>query len=206
MAFYQPKPPKPKVRWQLAVPCIPEVIDDALAGQPIPGFKRLRRDFRCLTPPEIHAIGKRIYRSVSTAENLEEAVFYFNVAADMDYPPSQNMYAFCLDQSLNPGTASYGYFSTLDLGPSEFKRKEMISNYKRAAQAGHKRALNNLGVCYIQGNGVNVDVEKGMNLLFQSKQAGDKLGSKNYAAFTENHNIPHKQLTFAFGGRIGARG
>jgi hypothetical protein len=57
-----------------------------------------------------------------------------------------------------------------------------------------------------QGNGVNVDVDKGMNLLFQTKQAGYKLESRNYAAFAENHNIPHKQLTFAFWSRIGARG
>jgi TPR repeat protein len=167
----------------------------------------LKRDFRFLTPPEIHAIGKKLYRSVSGQGDLEEAILYFSIAAEMDYPPSQNMYAYCLDQSLNPETASYGYFSTIDLGSVEFKKRTMIKYYKLAAQAGHKRALNNLGVCYIQGNGVTMDVEKGMNLLFDSKQAGDKLGSRNYDSFTENHNIPHRQLSFTFStGRVGARG
>jgi TPR repeat protein len=75
----------------------------------------------------------------------------------------------------------------------------MIRYYRLAAEAGHGRALNNLGVCYIQGNGAPVDVERGMNLLYESKQAGDRLGALNYDTFTANHNIPQRRLTFAHG-------
>jgi TPR repeat protein len=77
----------------------------------------------------------------------------------------------------------------------------MIRNYQLACDAGHKRALNNLGICYIQGNGVPIDIEMGMNYLFQSKQAGDRLGARNYDTLTANHNIPTRRATFAYGRR-----
>jgi hypothetical protein len=34
----------------------------------------------------------------------------------MNYPPAQNHYGLCLSQSLNPVTALYGYFATINLG------------------------------------------------------------------------------------------
>jgi hypothetical protein len=200
MYVYQPRPPKRKVELQLAAPKLPPMINDVTEPLPI-AVKRSGRDFKGMSPPEIHAIGKSIYRSVSVKEDLEEAIFYFRMAAEMNYPPSQNMYAYCLDQSLNPGTSCYGYFSSLHLGSVEFKRREMIRYYKAAADAGHKRALNNLGVCYIQGNGVSPDVDLGIALLLQSKQLGDKLGTRNYDTFSANHNIPSRRLSFAYGGR-----
>jgi TPR repeat protein len=111
------------------------------------------------------------------------------------------MYAYCLDQSLNPGTSCYGYFTTLNLGTIDYKRREMIRYYKAAAEAGHPRALNNLGVCFIKGNGVPVDVEMGISMLFQSKELGDRLGSKNYDTFSANHARSAPRLAFAYGGR-----
>jgi TPR repeat protein len=76
----------------------------------------------------------------------------------------------------------------------------MIRFYRLAVEAEHKRALNNLGVCYIQGNGVPVDIEKGIALLLQSKQGGDCLGAKNYNTLTANEGIAGRRLTFAYGG------
>jgi TPR repeat protein len=200
MYVFQPRPVKRKVELQLAAPKLPPMINDVT--EPLPAaMRRNRRDFKGLTPKEIHAIGKSIYRSVSVKEDLEEAIFYFRVAAEMAYPPSMNMYAYCLDQSLNPGTSCYGYFTTLNLGSPDFKRREMIKYYRAAADAQHKRALNNLGVCYIQGNGVPPDPERGMELLLQSKELGDRLGSKNYDTFAANHSIPSRKLSFAYTGR-----
>ena len=40
--------------------------------------------------------------------------------------------------------------------------------------------------------------EKGMNLLFEAKQLGDRLGARNYDAFSKNHNLQGKKLTFSF--------
>jgi TPR repeat protein len=154
-----------------------------------------------LTAQEIYRIGKTLYRSVSVQSDLEDAIFYFKTAADMGYPPAQNMYAFCLDQCLNTETAVYGYFNSMNLGPPPFLKQEMIRYYRLACDAGHKRALNNLGICYVQGNGVPIDIEMGMNFLYQSKQAGDRLGARNYDTLTANHNIPNRKATFAYGRR-----
>lgn len=197
MYIFQEKPPVKKVELQLAPPSLPKVVNDA-PDEPTPGMKPMKRDLRCLSAQEIYAIGKGLYRTVSVKEDLEEAILYFSIAAEMNYPPAQNMFAYCIDQSLNPVTACYGYFSQIDLGPRKFREDQMIKFYTLAAEAEHKRALNNLGVCYIQGNGVEVDIERGMNLLFQSKQLGDRLGSRNYDAFAKNHNLQGKKLTFSF--------
>ena len=197
MYIFQPKPQPKKVELQLAPPSLPKITND-LPNDTKPGMKPMKRDLRCLTAPEIYAIGKSMYRTVSVREDLEEAILYFSIAAEMGYPPAQNMFAYCIDQSLNPVTACYGYFSEVDLGPKKFREDQMIKYYTLAAEAGHKRALNNLGVCFIQGNGVDVDIEKGMNLLFEAKQLGDRLGARNYDAFSKNHNLQGKKLTFSF--------
>ena len=201
MYIFRPKPAVRKVDFQLARPSLPEVVNDLNEPPSDCSMKPMKRDLRCLTAPEIYRIGKNLYHRVSVKEDLEEAILYFSIAAEMDYAPAQNMYAYCIDQSLNPVTEWYGHFEDIDLGPRKVREAEMIKYYTRAADAGHKRALNNLGVCYIQGNGVEVDIEKGMNLLYQSKQLGDKLGSRNYDAFSRNHNLPGKKLTFGFGSK-----
>jgi hypothetical protein len=199
MSVFQLLRQRRKVDWQLAAPELPQIVND-LEGPLVTPTGRPGGPFKGLTAQEIYRIGKEKYRNVSVQADLEEAITYFRVAAEMDYPPAQNKYAYCLDQSLNPGTAVCGYFAAINLGSVDYRKREMIKYYTLAAEAGHGRALNNVGVCYIQGNGVPVDIERGMNSLYESKRAGDRLGARNCDTFTANHNIPQRRLTFAYGG------
>jgi hypothetical protein len=74
-----------------------------------------------------------------------------------------NMYASCLDRSLNPWTGCYGYFTTIDLEPVDFKRRGMTRYEPGAWDAGDNLhltiwatiqgfyftpAVQNLGACY----------------------------------------------------------
>jgi TPR repeat protein len=199
MYVYQPRPPRRKVDWQIATPKLPPMTLDLKDQSPTLNTRVER--VKGMTAREIYRMAKAIYRSVTIQSDLEDAIFYFKMAADMDYPPAQNMYAFCLDQRLNDATAVYGYFSKIELGDEDFVRKEMIRYYRLACEAEHKRALNNLGICYIQGNGVPVNIEVGVSYLYRSKQAGDRLGARNYDAFTANHSNPNRKATFAYGRR-----
>ena len=48
--------------------------------------------------------------------------------------------------------------------------------YEKAAMQGHTRAQWLIGACYLQGIGVNKDVEKAENWLLKSAQSGDTDG------------------------------
>jgi TPR repeat protein len=196
MYIFQPRTIPRKVELQLATPQLPSIINDATDPLPSSGTRSAAK-IRGLTPPEIYRLAKAIYhRGVSVQEDLEEAIFYFKTAAEMNFPPAQNYYAMCLSQSLDPETAVYGYFATINLGTQDFVKREMIRNFTLAADAGHKRALNHLGMCYIQGRGVPVDTDKGLELLSASKALGDVLGSKNYDTYVAN--AKSRRNAFAF--------
>jgi TPR repeat protein len=200
MYIFRPTGVRRKVELQLAAPELPSVINDATDPLPSSGSSSMSK-IRGMSAPEIYRIAKAIYhRGVSVQADLEEAIFYFKVAADMGYAPAQNYYGMCLSQSLNPETAVYGYFGTIDLGTTNFRQGEMIRNYQLAVNAGHKRAMNNLGLCYIQGRGVPVDTERGVELLRISKELGDKIGSKNYDTYMANRKHPGKVHNFAYAG------
>jgi TPR repeat protein len=202
MHIYQPRPARRKVEFQLATPKLPPIANDSSGMLPQLGLQAKLANIKHLSAPEIYRLAKNIYhRRVSVQADLEEAILYFRVAAEMSFPPARNAYATCLQQTLNPETAVYGYFATISLGTPEGVLKEMIRNYELAAQAGHKRAMNNLGICYIQGQGVPVDVERGLAYLLQAKELGDKMGARNYDTFMTNRKIPGREMTFAYSGR-----
>jgi TPR repeat protein len=196
MYVFQPKGIRRKVELQLASPQLPSIINDATDPLPSSGPRSMSK-IRGLSAPEIYRLAKAIYhRGVSIQEDLEEAIFYFKTAADMGHPPAQNYYALCLLQSLKPETAVYGYFGTINLGTREFREREMIKFFTMAANAQHKRALNHLGMCLINGIGVPANIEKGIELLAASKALGDKLGSKNYDTYMAN--VKNRRSAFAF--------
>src|SRR4051794_10100449 len=50
--------------------------------------------------------------------------------------------------------------------------KLAVQCYKRAAELGHSDALMNLGLCYLQGNGVSQSCKKGIKYLKQCAKQG----------------------------------
>lgn len=195
---FHPKPAARKVDFQLSSPTLPVIKPDAVAPPPPTGFGTMRRNLRTLTPPEIHAIGKEHYEAGTNLEDLEEAVLYFSIAAEMGYAPAQNMYAYCLEESISQSNSRYKQYARLDLGSTEFREKQMIMYYTLAADSGHGRALSNLGICYVQGNGVSIDLEKGMRLLRESKERGDPMGTRNYDSFMQHHGLRGTKCSVAF--------
>ncbi|OHT09232.1 hypothetical protein TRFO_21980 [Tritrichomonas foetus] len=204
--IYQPKPPRKKVELQLAPPSLPYQLTDTdeinkarpqqSADAPMP---KMRNQLTFLTPQEIYQIGKSFYRDLHSIEDLEQAFIYFKTAAEMGYPPAQNKYAYCIDQVLNPESSKSEIFRHFDIDTRENNLKEMIKFYTLAADQNHKRALNNLAVCYIQGSGVAPDPEKALSLLKRSKDLGDRLGTRNYESFTRNYKSPKKNLEVKYG-------
>ena len=207
MFIYQPKPPRKKCELQLAPPSLPyQIVNDPEEkkttkkdedpSQPLP---KMRRQPNFLTAEEIYQIGKSFWKNLHTIEDLEQAYIYFKTAASMGYAPAQNKYAYCLDQVLHPTSAKSKLFRHFDIDTRENNLKEMIKYYTLAANQNHKRALNNLAVCYIQGNGVDQDPEKALQLLKKSKDLGDRLGTQNYESFSRNFRTPQNNLNVRYG-------
>lgn len=203
MYLYNPKPPRKKVELQLAPPNLPykvtdveEINDNMRDPPPLP---QVTTQLSFLTPEEIYQIGKSFYKELNTMDDLDQAFLYFKTAAEMGYAPAQNKYAYCIDQVLNPSSAKSPLFRNYRLSTTENNQKEMIRYYTLAANQNHKRALNNLGVCYIQGNGVPPNPEKALELLKRSKDLGDRLGTINYDSFSKNYNGSHKGIAVKYG-------
>ena len=203
MNIYNPKPPRKKVELQLAPPSLPyqvtdvEELNDQIHNPP--PLPQVTTHLSFLTPEEIYQIGKSFYKDLNTIDDLDQAVLYFRTAAEMGYAPAQNKYAYCIDQALNPSSAKSPLFRNLKLSTRENNQREMIHYYTLAANQNHKRALNNLGVCYIQGNGVTPNPEKALQLLKRSKELGDRLGTINYDSFSKNFNGPQKGFAVKYG-------
>ncbi|KAK8890917.1 hypothetical protein M9Y10_028117 [Tritrichomonas musculus] len=203
MYIYTPKQPRKKVELQLAPPNLPykvtdveEINDHANNPPPLP---QMTNQLSFLTPEEIYQIGKSFYKELHTIDDLDQAFLYFRTAAEMGYPPAQNKYAYCIDQVLNPSSAKSPLFRNYKLSSTKSNQEEMIRYYTLAANQNHKRALNNLGVCYIQGNGVTPNPEKALELLKRSKELGDRLGTINYDSFSKNYQTPQKGLAVKYG-------
>lgn len=58
--------------------------------------------------------------------------------------------------------------------------KEAVNWYTKAAEQDNAKACNNLGNCYLHGNGVKKDRAKAMELFEKAKDLGSEAGKNNY--------------------------
>lgn len=58
--------------------------------------------------------------------------------------------------------------------------KEAVNWYTKAAEQDNAKACNNLGNCYLHGNGVKKDRAKAMELFKKAKDLGSEAGKNNY--------------------------
>ena len=64
---------------------------------------------------------------------------------------------------------------------------QALEMYKAAARHGSSMGEYNLGVMYLEGNGVSKDVKKAEKLFYQSCQQGNELGCLGYGQLRSQH-------------------
>lgn len=64
--------------------------------------------------------------------------------------------------------------------------------YQKAVDQGNARAMNNLGVLYLKGDGVRLDERKAGALFKASADRGDSFGERNYADWLVDHPSLHR--------------
>ena len=64
--------------------------------------------------------------------------------------------------------------------------KKAFFQFKHAAEAGNSSGQNVLGFCYEYGKGVEIDLQKALELYQKSAKAGNSTGQFNLAICYEN--------------------
>lgn len=95
--------------------------------------------------------------------NIDQAVEYFEKSSDMGYPVAKRNLAIALENNNSTQT------------------EKIFSLYSEAAEKGDIIALNNLGCCYLSGDGVEEDVKKAIKCFEEAAQQGDELAKINLA-------------------------
>lgn len=95
--------------------------------------------------------------------DIDIATQYFEKAVSMDYAEAQRNLAIILEQN-----------SSSDL-------ERIFSLYEAAAQQKDPAALNNLGCCYLDGDGVEADIKKAIKCFERAVDQNDTLAMINLA-------------------------
>jgi hypothetical protein len=99
------------------------------------------------------------------AHDLKEAVKYYRLAAEQNYPPALRALGLC-----------YEYGNGVEKDPVEAVRL-----YQIAADLNHPDSINSLGWCYETGIGTEKDMDKAVSLYTQAAQLGEPYAQQNLA-------------------------
>ena len=134
-----------------------------------------------------YTTGKNYLNGVGTEQNYGRAAYYYKIAADKGDTEAQFYLGTLYDRGLgvpedpimamkyfqSAGThvsnaqnwIGYHFYEGRGI-PQDYEKAAF--HYQIAADLGNICGLYNLGFCYLRGEGVEQDTEKGLKLLFQS--------------------------------------
>ena len=114
--------------------------------------------------------------------DLEKAQFWYKKAVDLNIMIGILSYCSLLDNKLRDYRMALKKKQKLPMTRDEFNatEKEMMSNYKKAADRGNRTALFHYGLCLEHGNGVKVDKKKAAEYYKKSSEKGLAIAMSNY--------------------------
>ena len=104
-------------------------------------------------------VGKTFWYGAGDTEDKTKAKEWFAKAAAQDNPEGLYWYGLALNDSQNA-----------------HDHKEAVRAFKRAAELGDAEACNMLGNCYLEGDGMEKDVEKAAELFREAAERGSADG------------------------------
>lgn len=108
-------------------------------------------------------LGVCYFMGIDVAPDTKKAMEYFNDAAEQGNPVAQRNFAIVLENIPN---------RNMD---------RVIELYEKAAGSGDAYAMNNLGVCYLTGDGVKTDVKQAVKYFDKAVKQGDDYAMVNLA-------------------------
>lgn len=117
-------------------------------------------------------LGIRLQYGNSPEHSLEEAVKYYRMSADQNYPPAMRALGLCYE---------YGNGVTKD----PWKAAHL---YRMASDLNFAEATNSLGWCYETGIGVEANIETAVSLYRQAAEQGEPYAQQNLARCYEFGN------------------
>jgi TPR repeat protein len=103
----------------------------------------------------IWALGEAYYYGEGVAQSIELALQHYKKSAEMGLALGMTSYAFCLHEENQVLNAS-----------------EIVKWYEQAVDLGEVNAMHNLGLCYLNGEGVAKDSAKAYELFFKAADGG----------------------------------
>jgi hypothetical protein len=96
-------------------------------------------------------------------KNIDQAVEYFEKASDMGYSVAKRNLAIALENN------------------NSEQDEKIFKLYQEAAEQGDVISLNNLGCCYMSGDGVEENIKKAVQCFEKAAEQGDELAKINLA-------------------------
>jgi len=123
-------------------------------------------------------IGFFYAHGIKTEKNLEQAVQWYQKAAEQGYATAQNYLGVC-------------YMNGTGVEKNIQKAVELC---QKAAEQGHARAQTCLGFCYMNGTGVEKNIQKAVELYQKAAKQGNVTAQNNLAVCYANGTGVEKNI------------
>lgn len=152
-------------------------------------------EFADLSADQMYLLASRLYFGEGIEKNHKEAGKYYQLAADKGHKEAQNALALIYKEGLcgldkDPQKAFFYFQASANQGHMESQwalaviyrigmwgvtknLKESLKWFELSANQGYKEAQYQLGSDYIEGDGVDKDLEKGLHFLILAAKQND---------------------------------